>query len=110
MDIGTTVWLSKMGTTVSPIFNASVLSSSGLIPSQVIFEAVTAYRIAQEQFNSGVPSGGPYINFASSIQSDATASLDAMGEISISKRVSLQAKVVFAPVAGIKPQRDITII
>jgi hypothetical protein len=108
MDVSIASWYANLGTSVQAAFNTTAMTN--LSPAQIIFDSATAYREAQEMYNSTAPSGGPYINFASPISEDSAPSVDSTGAISKNKRIILQAKTVFSPNPQIQPQQSIVII
>lgn len=108
MDLTVQSWYSNLEPSIAQAFNTTAMTT--LSPSEIIFGAATAYRKTQEAHNGTVPSGGPYINFASPIVQDSAPSTDPTGEISQNRRIILQAKTVFSPSPKIQPQQSIVII
>lgn len=109
MDISSTVWVSNLGT-FSTCFNTGNMNAAGVTPSQLIFKASESYRDAQITHNNTLPSGGPYINFASPVTADNAPSIDEAGDFSLSKQIFLRSKIVYSPNPGVEPQTGTTII
>ena len=109
-DIRIDEWFNNLGTTIQPAFNTTAMGPN-LTPADVIFGAAEAYRETQTIYNAGTDvSAGEFINFASPITEDPTPTIDAAGELSANRVITLRAKVVYNAAPGIAPQNSTVII